>query len=154
MAVRLGDVLVSLGALVEWQRDTIAAAQARTGRPFGVLAEEMFGVSPQAVERAWAVQYAQMAGRVDLETEPADEEVLPLIERRQAWQFQIVPLRMERGSLIAATSVDHLAKAMRFAGWALGGEVAFVLADQDQLVAKLAGAYPLPGGMDAVRRSA
>lgn len=157
MAVRLGDVLVSLGALEEWQRDTVAAAQASCSRPFGVLAEEMFGVSPRVVEQAWATQYAQMAGQIDLDTEPTDESVLPLIERRQAWQFRILPLRMDGRGLVVATSTEHLARAMRFAGWALAGDVSFVLADQKRLVERLGEAYPMPGGpaaIQAIRRSA
>lgn len=157
MAVRLGDVLVSLGALKEWQRETIAAAQASSGRPFGVLAEEMFGVSPRVVERAWAEQYARTVGTVDLDLEAADDELLSLIERRQAWQFQVLPLRRDGRGLVLATSVEHLARAMRFAGWAIGGEVAFVIADRRQLVDRLGEAYPMPGApavVDAVRRSA
>lgn len=151
MRLRLGDVLVRMGALSEEQRAEVLVAQASSGRPFGALAEEMFGVSPKAVERAWASQYGALTGRVDLATERADPEVRPLVERRQAWQFQIVPLRFDGGELLVATTEGSLPRAMRFAGWALGAEVSFVLVEEEALLARLGEVYPLPGGRTTMR---
>ena len=54
MAMRLGDLMVEHGVLSSTQRDEIVAHQQVSGRPFGLLAEEMYGVDPRAVERAWA----------------------------------------------------------------------------------------------------
>ena len=149
MQLRLGDVLVGFGALSREQRDEILAAQASTGRPFGALAEEMFGVSPRTVERAWASQFAQLIGLTDLTGERHDPEVLPLVERRQAWQFQVLPLRFDGGELLIATTESGLARAMRFVGWALGGQISFLVVDHDQFVEHLTDAYPLPGGASA-----
>lgn len=151
MRLRLGDVLVRMGALSEEQRTRVLAAQASSGRPFGALAEEMFGVSPKAVERAWASQYGELTGRIDLGAERADPEVRPLVERRQAWQFQILPLRFDGGELLVATTEAALPRAMRFAGWALGAEVSFVLVEQEALLAKLGEVYPMPGGRTTLR---
>jgi hypothetical protein len=151
MRLRLGDVLVRMGALSEAQRAEVLAAQASSGRPFGALAEEMFGVSPRVVERAWASQYSELLGRTDLAAERADPEVRPLVERRQAWQFQILPLRFDGGELLVATTEAALARAMRFAGWALGGPVSFLLVEEEDLLAHLGEAYPMPGGRTMLR---
>lgn len=151
MRIRLGDVLVRLGALSEEQREEVVAEQSASGRPFGVLAEEMFGVSPKAVERAWAEQYVELTGRVSLAAERADAEVLPLVERRQAWQFQVVPLRFESGELVIATTGAALPRAMRFVGWALGVRASFVITDSEALLARLGEAYPMPGGRTMLR---
>lgn len=157
MRVRLGDVLVKMGALSPEQRDEVLAAQATSGRPFGVLAEELFRVSPRDVERAWAAQYAEQSGRIALEAQRADAAVLALVERRQAWQFQVLPLRFEGRELVVATSERALPRAMRFTGWALGEACSFVIAEEDDLHERLARAYPTRGdarGWEAHRRSA
>lgn len=152
MRVRLGDVLVRMGVLSEAQRDEVLAAQASSGRPFGVLAEELFSVAPRDVERAWAAQYAELSGRVSLADQRRDAAVLPLIERRQAWQFQILPLRFEGSELVVATTESALPRAMRFTGWALGEACSFVVVPVCQLEEHLASAYPMrvartePGG--------
>ncbi|VAX42052.1 hypothetical protein MNBD_PLANCTO03-1969 [hydrothermal vent metagenome] len=151
MRIRLGDVLVRLGVLSEEQRGRVVEAQGASGRPFGVLAEEMFGVPPKAVERAWAVQYADLTGRVRLAEERADAGVLSRVERRQAWQFQIVPMRVESGELVIATTEPALPRAMRFVGWVLGEEASFVIAEEEDLLARLSEVYPMPGGRTALR---
>lgn len=151
MRIRLGDFLVRLGVLSEGQRDEVLAEQGSSGRPFGVLAEEMFGVDPKAVERAWALQYAELVGRVKLGGERMEPGVLSLVDRRQAWQFQILPMRVEAGELVIATTEAALPRAMRFVGWVLGEEASFVIAEEEDLLGRLSEAYPMPGGRTALR---
>src|SRR5690606_14849299 len=117
MMLRLGDLLVRNGALTEAQRDSVLDYQRLTGRPFGELAERLFGVGQQAVEQAWAEQYGMIAQRVDPRTERVDAEALSMIDRRQAWQFRVLPIRFEAGELMICTTQDHLVRALKFAGW-------------------------------------
>ena len=151
MHARLGDVLVRMGILSEAQRDEVLGLQASSGRPFGALAEELFGVSPKAIERAWASQYAGMVGKVDLVSERADAAVRDLLERRQAWQFQLLPMRFEGGDLVMATTEAGLPRAMRFVAWAIGVPASFVIAEEQDLLGQLNEAYPMPGGRTALR---
>ena len=151
MHARLGDVLVRMGMLSEAQRDHVLGLQASSGRPFGVLAEQLFGVSPKAIERAWAAQYSELVGRVDLAKERLDTVVHGLVERRQAWQFQILPLRFDDGHLLMATTEECLPRAMRFVAWAVGVPASFVIAEESDLFERLQQAYPMPGGVDALR---
>jgi len=151
MHARLGDVLVRMGVLTAAQRDEVLGLQASSGRPFGALAEEMFGVSTKAIERAWAAQYSELVGQVDLAKERSDTVVHELVERRQAWQFQLLPLRFEDGHLLMATTEESLPRAMRFVAWALGVPASFVIADENALVNRLQAAYPMPGGLDTIR---
>ena len=46
--LKLGDLLVQQGVLTVAQRDQVLEAQRLRRRPFGVLAEDLFGVSPAA----------------------------------------------------------------------------------------------------------
>ena len=127
--VHLGDLLVQHGVLSSEQRDQVLLAQRDRGGPFGVIAEEMFGVSPGAVERAWAEQYSHLCPHVDPRVYPVQARALEAISRRQAWQFRVLPLQWKGEELILCTTQDALPRALKFAGWRLGHICQFVLAD-------------------------
>lgn len=143
--IRLGDLLVLKGELTSEQRDQILAAQADCARPFGAIAEEMFGISPQVVEHAWAQQHALIAPRVDPRRTGVPKEILGMIDRRQAWQFGVVPVRIENAELVLATSPDLLVRAMRFAGWRVTMPCTFEMCDKDTLATALGIHYPIDG---------
>ena len=145
MAMRLGDLLVERGVLTPEQRDEVLEHQRVAGRPFGLLAEEMHGVDPRAVEMAWAAQYAGMAERIDLATETPLRDVLGVIDSRQAWQFGVLPVRLEDSELIIATTEDRLARALRFAGWRVPFSCRFALASEEALLNALETHYPMAG---------
>jgi len=147
MAIRLGEILVRDGLLTEAQRLEIIEAQKATGRPFGVLAEEFFGVSPRTVEQAWAEQFAEIADWVDpLEAQIAPD-ALATIECRQAWQFRCLPLWFDRRELLVATDAPSLPRAMRFVGWRIPSPCRFVLSRRGALTDALQAYYPM--GIDA-----
>lgn len=143
--LRLGDLLVRMGVLTPGQRDDVLRRQRTEPRPFGVLAERMFGVQPAAVEEAWAEQFSGLTAHVDPRREPIDPEVLPVIDRRQAWQFRVLPLRMDGGDLVLCTTREHLVRALKFAGWRVIHPCHFVLAEPRALGEALVRHYRLDG---------
>ena len=145
MTIRLGDILVRHRCLTPEQRDEILRVQHDTARPFGVLAEELFGVSPADVETAWAAQYAAIAPRYDPRLHAVEPEVLRTIERRQAWQFRLIPVRKEGDEIVFVTSVEDLARALRFTGWRINGPCTFCICDRDTLSIGLSMHYPIDG---------
>lgn len=145
MTIRLGDLLVKRGVISDAQRDSILDYQRLTGRPFGELAEKIFGVRETAIESAWAEQYAGMARMVDPRGEKIDPEVLPLIDRRQAWQFRMLPLRHDGAELMVCTTEKHLVRALKFAGWKIRAQCYFVLAEPLALGEALTRYYPMAG---------
>ncbi|NOG55762.1 MAG: hypothetical protein HND57_15785 [Planctomycetes bacterium] len=145
MPLRLGELLIRQGILVEPQVRAILEEQQRTGRPFGQLAEQMYGIDARDVEHAWAVQYAQLCERVNLESESIDPDVLALVSRRQAWQFMVFPLRRDGSEIVIATTPNDLPRAARFIAWHLGEPVYFVLTTQKRLVKALRRHCSLPG---------
>lgn len=145
MNIRLGDLLVEHGCLTPDQRDEIVRVQQSTGRPFGTLAERLFGVSPADVEHAWATQYAAIAPRFDPRLSSVDPDILSVIERRQAWQFRLIPVRQEGDEIVFVTTVDDLARALRFAGWRVPGPCTFCICDRDTLATALNIHYPIEG---------
>lgn len=145
MALRLGDLLVAKGVLTAQQRDSVLEYQRLTGRPFGELAERLYGVDQGVIELAWAEQYAAIAPQVDPRTERVDDEALALIDRRQAWQFRVLPLRFDDKEVMIATTQEHLARALRFAGWRIQASCYFVLAEPLALGEALMKHFPMAG---------
>ncbi|MEM9372592.1 MAG: hypothetical protein AAGA55_03030 [Planctomycetota bacterium] len=145
MTIRLGDLLVEHGCLTADQRDRILDAQRSNVRPFGLLAEELFGVSPSDVETAWATQYASIAPRFDPRLHAIEPGVLGLIEPRQAWQFRLIPVRQEGDEHVFVTSVESLSRALRFTGWRIPGPCTFSVCEPDVLTIGLGMHYPIEG---------
>lgn len=145
MTIRLGDLLVQHGCLTTEQRDRIVEVQRGSARPFGVLAEELFGVAPSDVEVAWATQYADVAPRFDPRLHVIEPEVLGVIDRRQAWQFRLIAVRQEGDETVFVTTIEDLARALRFTGWRIPGPCTFCICDADILQIGLGMHYPMEG---------
>lgn len=145
MAARLGDLLVAHGVLTPEQRDEILRVQTQSGRPFGVLAESLFGVAPGAVERAWAAQFETIAEWIDPRAAFVDPSAVALVTRRQAWQFGVLPMHFEGPDLAVCTTSTHLVRALRFCGWRVGKPCSIALAEPDALSEALQRHYPLAG---------
>ncbi len=145
MSIRLGELLVQQGALTAAQRDEVLAIQRGSHRPFGVIAEEHFGVSPSDIEQAWAAQYAMIAPRVDPAAMEIDVALLELITKRQAWQFGLIPVADLGDEIQFATSREALARALRFVGWRLPNLCTFAICDLTTLRRGLDTHYPFDG---------
>ncbi len=146
--VRIGELLVKQGVLTEEQVEHIVAEQKRLGRPFGDLAEKLFHVSAEAVERAWIDQYLSFGTEINLDQQEMDLRVLRILNRRQAWQFRVLPLRHDGDELVAATSREHLKRAVNFAWRRIGDPVYFLIAKRPQLEEFLMEHYPWPAALE------
>jgi hypothetical protein len=147
MSMRLGELMVQHGLITESQRAAVLEAQAEFGRPFGVLAEEMFGVDARGVEQAWAEQFSALADWVDPTVEPAAPDALATIDRRQAWQFRVLPIRFDGRELVVVTDTPSLPRAMRFIGWRVPCPSRFALASPETLDTSIRTYYPI-GNLD------
>jgi hypothetical protein len=136
--------LIQQGVLTEQQVQHILAVQKVSSRPFGDLAERLFGVDPCVVEDAWVEQYIRVAGVVDLEQQRVDAECLRKLNRRQAWQFQLLPLHKEQERMSVATSPEQLVRAVNFSTRKLDDDLYFVIAEREQLREFLMRHYPVP----------
>jgi len=146
MANRLGEILVSRGVLTEEQVSRILAEQSKRHRPFGLLAEQLCGVSTSEIEDAWAEQYQRLTDQVDPRCEARDPEAMKLMTARQAWQFRVMPLRFgEQGELIVVTTADHLRRAFRFISRVLARPALVLLTEPKMLGEALAEHFPMSG---------
>lgn len=146
--IPIGQILKRHGVLTETQVQAILERQRTEARPFGDLAERMFRVTPDMVEKAWVEQYLSYDTEIDLDSQYIDSEVLKVINRRQAWQFRVLPMRRNRQEMVAATSPQFLRRAVNFSWRNFQDPVFFLIARRPQLEMFLMKHYPWPGAMD------
>ena len=142
--IHIGQLLVEQGALTQAQVDHILKVQRVSQRPFGDLAERLYGINPRAVEDAWVEQYIRIAGVVDLDEIEVDTGCLRLLNRRQAWQFHLLPLDRDEQDLRMATSADELVRSVNFVTRTIDEPVHFLIAERTQLREFLMKHYPVP----------
>ncbi len=142
--IQIGELLIEQGVLSSSQVEHILKIQKVSHRPFGDLAERLYGISPQAVEDAWVQQYLRIAGTIDLEDQRFDEQCLRLLNRRQAWQFHVLPVNREQENLNIATDAEGLIRAVNFSAKKLDEPVFFQIAERTQLRDFLMRHYPVP----------
>lgn len=143
--IRIGEVLVNRGTLNAAQVQAILDEQLRSHRPFGELAENMYNVDPTDIEQAWMEQYARLTRHVNVLDEMKEDRAMQSIERRQAWQFRVVPLRFDGKELMVATTPDNLCRALRFVTRCLSVPCYIVLTEARMLGEALERHFPLPG---------
>jgi hypothetical protein len=142
--IQIGQLLIEQGVLTQAQVGHILKVQKISQRPFGDLAERLYGIDPKAVEDAWVEQYVRTVGIVDLEEAEIETECLRLLNRRQAWQFHLLPLNRQDESLQMATSADNLVRSVNFVTRKMDEPVHFLIAERTQLREFLMKHYPVP----------
>ena len=136
--MRIGEMLVSAGLLTVEQTEEILRRQQSHPEPFGLLAQRMYGLDPQQIEDVWTETTIRMGEIVRPDAAEIDANVLDLVTRRQAWQFRFLPIRLEGdGTLLAATTKQHLSRAVRFATRVLDRPCSFLMTDVEYLAAML-----------------
>jgi len=101
-------------------------------------------VDLRAEEAAWAREYIRQAGVVDLHGQDIDAGCLRLLNRRQAWQFHLLPLRRRGKNLHLGTDAANLLRAAKFAMRKFNEPVCLVIAQRRQLRQFLMKHYPVP----------
>ncbi|MEM6749926.1 MAG: hypothetical protein AAGA57_05175 [Planctomycetota bacterium] len=143
--IRIGEILIEQGVLSEQQVFEIVQAQKKLHLPFGVLAEQMCDVTLESIENAWIEQYHRFTGTIDLDAQQFDDNALRLLSRRQAHQFEMIPVSFEpSGEVLVAASRRRLARAVTFSVARIDRMVYFRIAESDQLKAFLQKYYPMP----------
>ncbi len=145
--IQIGQLLIEQGVLTATQVSEILQLQKQQHRPFGELAETMYGVDPRAIEDAWVEQYIRTVGITDLNDVEIDTDCLRLLNRRQAWQFHTMPVNRDSLNLNCATSPEYLIRAVNFTSKTLDEPVFMVIAERQQLREFLMEHYPVPNFM-------
>jgi len=142
--IQIGQLLIEQGVLSLQQVDHILKVQKLSGRPFGDLAERLYGVDPRAIEDAWVEQYLRLVGTVDLDDQKIEVDCLRLLNRRQAWQFHLLPMNRDKENMNVATTKENLVRAVNYSSRKFDEPVYFVIAENKQLRDFLMKHYPVP----------
>lgn len=142
--IPIGQLLVEQGVLTAQQVAHILKVQKASHRPFGDLAERLYGIAPEAIEDAWVEQYIRTVGVVNLDEVTFDADCLRVINRRQAWQFHLLPAHRSGEHLHVATDAENLIRAVNFSSRRIDEAVFFLVADSTQLRKFLMKHYPVP----------
>jgi hypothetical protein len=143
--IRIGELLVAQGVLSEAEVSRVLEVQRSSPEPFGSICERLFGVAPEAIEGAWADQYAELTREWTPELLDEDPSLRELVSSRQAWQFRVVPVRSEPSGLLLATTHAALPRALRFATRCLDRPAIFMLVEATRLAETLMRRYPIRG---------
>ena len=142
---QIQNMLIESGLLTAVQARKLAQRRKTDNRPIAVLAAEMFGVDEQAVWRACAVRFLNGCARVNLTQEPSDPACLRMLTPEQAWDSLVLPLRVEKGELICATTEETLGDAIALVQRVVMMPVVFVLANIRPLEQFIAERYAYEG---------
>ena len=108
----IGTFLIERGTLTGKQVAQVLARQREEHRPFGQVAEDMFGVSVSDLAEALAEQLVSKCPWINLIEEQLDEQCLNMIEARDAWESLVLPMRYEGDELLCATTMETLPNAI------------------------------------------
>lgn len=106
---------------------------------------EVIGESKSGRTRAfrqWADDYVAVCDHRDIGAGEVSPECAGLISRRQARQFQMVPVRWSEGQLEIATTQQCLERALEFCMQSLTHACRFVVVSPDRLEQLVAEVYP------------
>jgi len=143
--IRLGEIMMEMDLLDEQQIEQILTEQRDRGGTFGEIAERLFDIHPEDVEFAWASQFRELTGICDIRDVDVSEDAVQCITRRQAWQFSVLPISKKNGELLIATTVENLARALRFVTRTVDSPCSFVITEPVWLGEALQEHYPMAG---------
>jgi len=109
---RIGQIMIDLHLLDPTQVEQLITLQAADPRPLGQIASEQFGLERQRVCEALAAQMLADCPRTNLTRETFDPNCLYLLRAEEAWQAMVLPMRVEDGALLCATTAETLDRAI------------------------------------------
>jgi len=140
--LRIGAVLIKQGVLSEAQVREILDWQKTHTMPFGQVARQLFQIEEAAIWKAWATQMAGYLAKVDIADQRPDDRVLTLLRAQEAWRLCALPLRLDEGHLVVATTIDKLPDAAAYFHVRSDLFVEFVMAEQVQIEQAIMRSYP------------
>lgn len=142
--LRIGDILIEQGILTERQVRHIQNVQRSVARPFGELAEHLYGLSPKVQDDPFMEQCLAATGAIDLDEIDINTSSLRVLSRRQAWQFHVMPIFRDENNLNLVTDSANFVRAMNFAAHQLIEPSYVMRAERHQLRRLLMRHYPVP----------
>jgi len=141
----IGEILVEQGVLDSGQVEEVAERQMTDDRSFNQIASELFGLDPHDLSLALARHIETHPVRSRLARERLDPACLAVISPREAWDHLVLPLRIESGELVCATTVETLASAIELLERRIDRPFRLVITDVAPLEQFIAERYAFEG---------
>lgn len=139
---RIGSVLIGQGVLTESQVQEILEWQKTHSMPFGQAARQLFNIDEATIWKAWAMQMGPYLAHVDIAGQQPDERVLTLLRAQEAWRLCALPLRLDEGHLVVATTLETLPDAAAYFHVRSDLFVEFVIGEKLQIEQAIMQSYP------------
>ena len=128
-SVQIGRMLLERGLIDRTQLEQLTQQQRRAAKPVDEVAAELFDLRQWDIWQACAASMIRECPFTNLCREPVDAQVLPLVSGREAWDVLVMPLRMDDGELVCATTEETLAQAMALMHHRVDVPVRFVISE-------------------------
>ncbi len=131
---RKPELQILLGFLHDSEIHDILKTQRRRRQPFGKLAARHHGLHGGVLADAWAHHFAT-AGAIETSRRWLTDTptATSMLQRRQIWQFQLLPWCRRGDVVVCATTRVALKRAVRFAWRAMEPPTAFALVSPEAL---------------------
>ncbi|MFW5681890.1 MAG: hypothetical protein ACOC1G_02695 [Phycisphaeraceae bacterium] len=141
----IGQILVDRGVMRVEHVSAVLEKQRSDPRPFGRLAETMYGISVEEIAAALAVQMRHATSWVNLAHQSLDPRVLMLLSPAESWDNLVLPLRREDRQLVCATGAETLPEALTVLQRRIHEPFRLVFAEMHQLEQFIAERYDYEG---------
>lgn len=126
---RIGAILAQRGVLTADQVQQVLSRQRGDDRPFGPLAEMLFKVPLNVIASALAEQILASCPHTGLVGETLDDNCLTILRPRDAWEALVLPMRIEAGTVVCATTQETLPNAIELIQRSVPLPFRFAIAD-------------------------
>ncbi len=137
MADRIGQILVEMGVLTDWQVEAILQHQRLSRQRFGQIAVARGWARPEDIWQAWARQLADEQRTVDLDAIGVDTAALERVPPGVARHYQVIALRAWGDNLVLAVAADRCRQARGDLPGLLAERLFFCLAAPEQIARSL-----------------
>ncbi len=143
---RIGKILIERGLLDESQVQQVLTHQQTRYCPFGKLSAELFGLDEHDIYHALADQILNHhIEEVNLINQTIDRNCLAILSPHDAWDYLVLPLRIENQELLCATTVETLPQAISIMQHAVDIPFRFVVTEIRPLEQFIAEQYNYEG---------
>ena len=131
--VLIGQILVEMGVLSDWQVDRILAHQQLSRQRFGQIAVAWGWAQPRDIWQAWARQLTAGKQVIDLDEMGVDSAATERVPPAIAWQYEVVAVRTWGDNLVLAVPEALALQARQELPSLLGGQLFFCMARPEQV---------------------
>lgn len=144
MGQLIGQILIEMGVLQDWQVEKIVQHQTISRQRFGQVAVAWGWAQPQDIWQAWARQLTEANRVIDLDALGVDSAAIERVPPGVARHYQVVAVRTWGDNLVLAVPEALVEQARRDLPVLLRAQLHFCMARAEQVNTAIERVYPMP----------